>query len=167
METKLKRYEAALQLAYDKLHTLACLGCGDDRYGNSEGNVIAADCIANMRLIIELPPKLEEVEVSSWAIIAPSGFIETTSANEELQRNQVGNPNSPFYGYQVAKLTGTYKRPKPQPIEKSVSFNGSFVLDNTNPHFQSKVLAPWRDDVPTGIDLDITVSWLESPKEEK
>lgn len=55
--------------------------------------------------------------MTSWAIIAPSGFVETTSVNEELQRGQVANENSPYCGYRVVKLTGTYQRVKPQSVE--------------------------------------------------
>lgn len=71
------------------------------------------------------PPEMETVGITVWAIVSPSGFVETTSASEDLQRSQVGNENSPFFKHQVASLTGTITRPKKQPVEKSarVAFN--------------------------------------------
>lgn len=86
-----------------------------------EGKFLVGFGFEQIMAIIAPPPEMEDVDVTSWAIIAPSGFIETTSINEELQQGQVANENSPYYGYRVVKLAGTYQRVKPKPVERSVS----------------------------------------------
>lgn len=118
MKTELERCKEALAVAR---HAMAILA--NVQPGESPFQLITA-YQKDIDTILNPPPEMEEVELVSWAIIAPSGFIETTSTNEGLQRDQVGNPNSPFYGYQVVPLTGTIKRPKKQPVERSVTAVG-------------------------------------------
>jgi len=61
-------------------------------------------------LLVDPQPVMETVDLACWAIVAPSGYVETTSSNESLQRSQISNENSPFYGYRVVELSGTYQR---------------------------------------------------------
>jgi hypothetical protein len=96
------------------------------------------------------PPKMGPVEVKVWAIIAPSGFIETTSVNEGLQRDQVANVHSPFYGHKVIELKGIDHRPIPAKVKRreEVRHTGDIrPLSGANvpayPH--RKVFAEWEE----------------------
>jgi hypothetical protein len=69
--------------------------------------------------ILNPPPEYEEIPITRWAVVAPSGYVEQTFSDEDCANSAVLLPK--YENYAVAKLTGTVRREKVAPVERSVT----------------------------------------------
>jgi len=154
MKTKIERLEKAVEIALDSFTNMKQFSFRAD----SEN---AASAIRAIQQVLASPPEMETVEVTVWAIVAPSGFVETTSGNEDLQRSQVGNDNSPFFKYQVVSLTGSYQRPKKQPVEKIWTLHNASLVEDRSGSCRWVRVAPFPDDIPIGKTGTLVYTYTE------
>jgi len=102
MKSEIERYKEALKSAVDFIVKF------DPSLGGPTLKHI--DCLVNPL------PEMETVEVTQYSVYTPKngGCLGTYHTKEEASR--VMSP-----GFEMVKLTGSYQRPKKQPVEKSVS----------------------------------------------
>jgi hypothetical protein len=114
MKTELENTREALDTAVNALISI------------SQGNCPAGlrtkcyDALEKVTTIRNPPPEIEEVTLTRWETTGPSGCPEWSTFGADAadweRKGQI-----------VIELTGTYKRPKPRKVEKSIIIKSVFV----------------------------------------
>jgi hypothetical protein len=115
--TKIERYKEALDLAIGELSKKA-------RHTYPDGVTCEEAChkvLLAIGHILNPPPEYEDMPIERWAVVAPSGFVKETFSSEGGAVIAVDLPR--YEGYTVARLTGTIRREKVAPAERSVTVN--------------------------------------------
>lgn len=143
--TELERYKEAVEVLLDAVNELRHRGCvHHDR--PEEIRYFADITRVKVSTILNPPPEMEEVEVVRYEC-ATCGWV-SGRVTDEVKECPCGTSQHKEF----IKLTGTYKRPVPQKVEKSVSIKAK-VADG------SSALGP--GDV---AQCDDTFSFIDHPE---
>jgi hypothetical protein len=127
--TKIERLEASVRHSLIEMEKLAAAW---HTSGETAKSIRAI--IASTGAILKPAPEYAEVPVERWAVVAPSGYVEATYPDEERALHAATQPR--YLDYAVAKLTGTVRREKVAPVERSVSVEAMVDHEGmiTEPH---------------------------------
>jgi hypothetical protein len=113
MKSELEKAERALGVAVDALKSVSQGSCPG--WLRTE----CYDAMEKVAAILNPPPEYEDMPIELWAVVAPSGFVEETFSSEGGAVIAVDLPR--YEGHTVARLTGTVRREKVAPVERSVT----------------------------------------------
>lgn len=148
MKTELERAERALGVAVDTLKSISQGSCPTWLRTECYGALESVGAILNP------PPEMESVEVVRWTF---GDGCDTFATEDEACDNATRSG-------EVYKLTGFRHRPKPQPVERSVSGPVEWVREGINAIPLSSG-APYFDfDAVVGKTGTLTFAWMEPSK---
>lgn len=99
---ELERYKDALEKS---IHLFGLLRHAADSQNSAD---LADAGILAVERALRPAPEMEDVPLERWAVVAPSGYVQGTYASEDAAIDQTTSRHGAYFGYRVAKLTGTY-----------------------------------------------------------
>jgi hypothetical protein len=144
--TKIERLEASVRHSLIEMEKLAAAW---HTSGETAKSIRAI--IASTGAILKPAPEYAEVPVERWAVVAPSGYVEATYPDEERALHAATQPR--YLDYAVAKLTGTVRREKVAPVERSVTVGGILISDGRTGYDKGSVLLSESGEV--GVEFAI------------
>jgi hypothetical protein len=152
--TKIERYKEALDLAIGELSKKA-------RHTYPDGVTCEEAChkvLLAINHVLKPPPEYEDVPLERWAVVAPSGYVEVTYQDEERALHAVTQPR--YLDYAVAKLTGTVRREKVAPVERS------WTMDNATLMMCGGTvrISPFPEGFPLNAEGCLTFTTTDPPK---
>ena len=89
----------------------------------------------NINRILNPPQEMETVEVKKWLVINEHGDAICAYQDSGQPRDHYPHPQ-----YQVVEVNGTFQRPKPRPVERSVNVE-AHVVDGTGAFMAGSILS--------------------------
>jgi len=149
--TRLQVLEKALEESLHLFGLLRHKAYDDQSAGYSEQGILAAE------RALRPPPEMETVGITQYSVYTPKngGCLGTYHTEEEA--NRVMCP-----GFELVKLTGSYQRPKKQPVEKSISVEAEIRPDGVITSHCSTPIQPFMQHPEChGKAVTLTATWTE------